>query len=85
MCFRKRDAQPDAFMRAFDQAGHIRDHKRAARARACIRIGGNHAQMRLERREWIGRNLGTRRRDARDQSGFPGVRETDQTDIREQF
>ena len=48
-------------------------------------IGGNHAQMRLERGERIRRNLRTRRGDARNQRGFSRVRKTDQAHIRQQF
>ena len=79
------DAQPDAFVRAFDQARHIGDHKRAAIARRRVGIGGNDAQVRLERGERIRGDLRPRRGDARNQRRFSCVRETDQADIGEQL
>ena len=55
--FQKTDSEPDSFMRALDQARQIRDYEGAAVSRSSIRIGGNDAQMRFERSEWIGRDL----------------------------
>ena len=55
-------AQTRALMRAFDQSRNIGDHK--AHFAPCI-AHGHHAQIRLQRSERIIRNLGARRRDAR--------------------
>src|SRR3984893_2804429 len=79
------DAQPDAFVRAFDQAWNVGNDERAAMARGRVGIGGNDAQVRLERGERISRDLGRGRGDARDQWRFSWVREADQADIGEKF
>ena len=79
------DSQSGAFVRAFNQAGNVGDHKRAPVARSCVRIGGNHPQMRLQRGEWIRGNLRLRRGDARDERRFPRVRKTHQPHVRQQF
>src|SRR5580692_6723518 len=78
-------AEADAFMRAFDQSGNIGHNKRAAMAGRGIGVGGNHAEMRLQRRERIRCDFGARRGNARNQRGFSGVRETDEAYIRQQF
>ena len=85
MCLRNRDSEPGAFMRSFDQSGNVGDHESAARARCGVGIGGNHAEMRLERRERIRGNFRPRRGNARDQRGFSGIREADEPHVREQF
>src|SRR5580704_19084427 len=79
------DTQPDAFVSAFDQAWNVGNDERAALARGRVGIGGNDAQVRLERGERISRDLGPRRGDARDQCRLSCVREADQADIGEQF
>ena len=83
--FQKACAEARAFMRAFDQSRHIRHNKRATLAGRRIGIGGNHTEMRLQRRERIRGNFRPRRGDARNQSGFSSIRETDQPYIRQQF
>ena len=45
----------------------------------------DYAQVRLERRERIVRDLRPRRRDPRNQCGFAGVREAHQTDVRQKL
>src|SRR5271156_5782092 len=83
--FEETRAEADAFMRAFDQARNISHHKRAPVTGRGIWIGGDHAEMRFQGGERIGRDFRTRGRDARNQRGFYGVRETDETDVRQQL
>ena len=45
----------------------------------------DHSEIRLERREWIVRDLRPRRRNARDQRGLARIRKSDQTDIGQKF
>ena len=78
-------AKPGAVMGALDEARQIGDDERAAGARCSVGIGGDHAEMRLERRERIRSDLRTRRRNARDQRGLTRIRKTDEAHVREQF
>ena len=72
-------AEAVAFVRAFDQAGHIGDHE------AAIVAQRDHAEVRRERGERVIGNLRFRRRHHRDQRGLAGVGKSDQADIREQL
>ena len=78
-------AKPGAFMGALDEARQIGDNERAAGARCRVGIGGDDAEMRLERRERIRSDFRTCRRNARDQRGLTGVRKTNEAHIREQL
>ena len=75
------DAQAVAGMRALDQSRNIGDDERPVIAV----VGGDDAQVRLERGEGVIGDLGPRGRDARNQRGLAGVRETDQSDIGQQL
>src|ERR1700745_143699 len=77
--------KPSSVMGALDEARQIGDDERAAGSRCRVGIGGDHAEMRLERRERIRSDLRTCRRNARDQCGLTGVRKTNEAHIREQF
>ena len=89
MWLQKSDAQAHAGVRAFDQAGQIRDHKRtpAALFRRLSRraIGGDDAEAGFERRKRIVGDFRMRRGNARDERGFARVRKTDQANVREQL
>ena len=62
-------AEPEAAMRAFDQAGHVGDDEAAVVAQP------DDAEIRRQRRERVVGDLRTGRRDARDQRRLAGVRE----------
>ncbi len=64
-------------MRAFDQAWNVRDGDPLVTRQL------NHSDVRRQRRERIGRDLGVRRRDLAEQRGLAGVRITDQARIRD--
>ena len=68
-------AEPDVSMRAFDQSRNIRDR------RAPIAVEFHHADHRMQRREWIRRDLRVRRGNLSEQSRFPGIRITDQSRV----
>ena len=68
-------AQSVALVRAFDQPRNVGHDERA------LVVGLDHAQVGLERGEWIIGDFGARGRNARDQRGFARVRETDQPDV----
>jgi hypothetical protein len=72
-------AETVSFMRAFDQTRNVGDDERAKVAQI------DNAEMRLQRRKWIVRNLRVRSGDGRDESGFSGIRKTNQTDISKQL
>ena len=72
-------AEPMALVRALDQPGHVGDDEAAIVAQA------HDAQVRRERRERIVGDLGTGRRDPRDQRGLSGVGEPDQPDVGQQL
>src|ERR1035437_385748 len=42
-------------------------------------------EIRHQRRKWVIRNLWPRRRDARDERGFPGIRKSDECHIRQKL
>jgi hypothetical protein len=65
-------------MRALDQSGNIRDNERRV-----IVARSDDAKVRLQGRERVIRNLRFSGGDPRDQRGFPGIRESDQSDVRE--
>ena len=73
------DAESVSFVRSFDQTGDIGDDE------AAEVVELHHAELRFERRERIVRDLGPRRREARNERGFAGVRESDQSHIGEQL
>ena len=75
----KLDSQAVAQVRALDQARDIGHHE------AAEVLELHHAQVRFERRKGIVGDLGTRRRDARNQGGLAGVRKPDQPHVRQQF
>src|SRR5579872_1666387 len=85
----KTDAESDAGVRAFDKSRKIGDDKCAPTTSlgrfAQSAICGNYAESRLKCREWIVCNFRMRSRDARNQRGFPGVREAHQPHIGQQF
>ena len=72
-------AQPLPCVRAFDQPGDV-GHDEAA-----IVAQRHDAEVGRERGERIVGDLGTRRRDARDQRGLAGVGEADEADVGEQL
>src|SRR5690348_11421396 len=78
-------AEAGAFVRAFDEPGNIGDHEGAARAGRGVGIGRDNAEMRLESSEGISGNFGTRRGNARYESGFSGVGKADEADVREKL
>src|SRR5436190_23543849 len=64
--------------RAFDQTGHVRDDELAL-----VRVDGS--EHWLNRRERIGGDLRPRVRDPGEQGRLAGVREPDQSSVREQL
>jgi len=80
----KADAEAGAFMGALDQSWKISDHECATCARRRVRIGANYAEMGFERSKWIVGDFRPCGGDARNESGFAGVRKTGQSDIGEQ-
>ena len=66
--------QPGAFARPFDQAGDVR-HDEA------LVVDADDAEVRLERGEGVIGDLGSRRRDRREQGGLAGVGVADQADV----
>src|SRR5262249_9446163 len=84
----KANAETSPLVRALDQSRQVGDHERAAEfatfaTRAAIRA--DHAQIRLERGEWIVGDLGSRRGDHGNQRGLAGVGEADQADVGDEF
>jgi len=82
------NTEAGAFMCAFNEAGEIGHDKSAAKlgaVPASAAVGIDDAEVGLERGERIVGNFRACSRDHRDQSGFSGVRKTDQADIREKF
>ncbi len=75
-------AEATAFGRAFDQSGNVRHHELRCVARTSAAFAdAHHAKIRHECREGIVRDLGSGRRNARDQRGLPDVGKTDQGDV----
>ena len=74
-------SEPGAFAGAFDEAGNIRDDEAGVIRRFAY---DDHAEVGLQRGERIVGDLGTRRRDARDQRAFAGVGIADEPDIGQQ-
>ena len=68
-----------ALVRPFDDARNVRHHERLAI------VVVHDAQVGLQRRKRIVGNLGLGGADHRQQGGLARVRETDQTDIRQQL
>ena len=62
-------------MRAFDQAGNVRDRG------AAISVELHHTDDRMQRREWIWRDFRLRRGKFSKQSRFSGVRITNQSGV----
>src|SRR5262249_34618669 len=62
---------------ALDQTGNIREYE------ATLRADTNHAEMRVESREWVAGDLRPRVRDRPDQRRLPGIRQPEQSCIRE--
>ncbi len=74
--------EPLALRRPFDQAGDVGHHELGAVARATDPYD---TEMRLERREGVGGDLGLGRRHRRDQRRLAGVGETDQRHVGHQL
>src|SRR5215469_7657029 len=72
------DAQTVAQVRALDKTGYVGYYEGRI-------VDTHHAEIWLERSEWIVGDLRPRRRYTRDQSRFPGVRKPDQSHISKQL
>src|SRR5260370_7038793 len=75
-------------MRAFNEAGQIGYNKSPAKLGAVTTgaaVSIDNAEIGLQRGEWIVGNLGTRRGNYGNQSGFARVGVADQPDIRQKF
>src|SRR5437867_2696540 len=73
------NAQTMTEMSAFDQTRNVGDDE------GFVAVDGNDAELRLERREWVVRNLRACRRDARNQSGLADVGIADQPRVRQKL
>ena len=69
-------AKTRAFRRALDEAGDVREHKRAVMA-------GRHAEIGRERGEVVSRDLGFRRGEYGEDGGLAHRGEPDETDVRD--
>ena len=76
----KTRSQAGAEVGALDQSGQVRDHEAAAHA-GTRAVHGDDAEVRLERCEGIGSNLGPCRGDPRNQGGFSGVGKADEPHV----
>ena len=85
MCFRKRTPSPTPSCAPSINPGTSATTNVRPLPGGDIRIGRNHAEMRLQSSERIRSDFRTRRGNARNQRGFSGVRKSDQAHIREQF
>ena len=74
---REEVTEPGPFGGAFDQARDVGEHE------ALFRTHAHDAEMRMQRREGIVRNLRTGVRDGRDEGGLPGVRKTEEAHVGE--
>ena len=75
----KLNAEPLALMGSLDQAGDVGHHE------AAVLAPGDHPQVGCEGGERVVRDLGSRRGNRRDQSGFPGIGKPHESDIRQQL
>jgi hypothetical protein len=71
-------AETGAFMRAFDQAGDIRQHEFAA-------VGIHHAELRMQRGEGIVGDLRFCRADLGEERRFAGIGQADEARVSDQF
>src|ERR1044072_4595245 len=71
--------QTSSRVRALDQSRNISDYERTKVTEI------DNAEMRLQRRERIVRDLRTRSRDSRDKGRLPRIRKTHESDIRQQL
>src|SRR5579864_1440298 len=78
------NAQAGAFVRAFNQAGQIRDDESAARAGRRVWIGGDDSEMRFQSGERIIGDFRFRRGNTRDECRFPRVGKSDKAYVGEQ-
>ena len=85
----KSNAQAHPGMRAFDQAGQVRNNERAPAAlfrwfsRSAVR--GNNSEAGLQRRERIIGNFRMRRGNSRNERGFSDVRKSHEANVRKQL
>ena len=73
------DAETRAFGGALDKPRNVRHDEAAARPH------GDHAQIRVQRRERVIRDFGPRRGYGADEGGFAGIRQPEQPHIRDQL
>ena len=71
-------AQPGAFVRALDQAGDVGEHEFAS-------VDRDDAELRMQRRERIVRDLRLGRAHRGEQSGFARIRQPDQAGVGDQL
>ena len=76
---RNRCPRPSTFARSLDEPGDVGDDELE------VVVDPHHAEVRLERRERVVRDLGLRRRDAADERALARVREADERDIGHQL
>jgi len=84
----KTDTQARPQVCAINKTGEVGDDEGAAKfgaVSAGASVGVDDAEIRLERGEWIVRNLGTRSGNHRNQSGLARIGVTDQADVGQKF
>ena len=76
-CLQEPDAEPRAFRRALDEPGNVGHHEAAMLADA------HHAEIRVQRGERIIRDFRPRRRHRADERRLAGIRQPEQTHVRD--